>query len=130
MAFGAAGADLFKPRGPGDDLKGLALGVGVEPGENFQVGFAALDLREHGFRTYAGEGKEQFVDRAIVVVAGVLAVDLGAGLVEEAGEVGVAADANANAARRVDGEVGNTVVDHERGVIVRICFRASGRLMK
>ena len=31
VAFGAAGADLFKPRGPGDDLKGLALGISVEP---------------------------------------------------------------------------------------------------
>jgi len=36
------GPALFEPSGPGDDFEGLALGVGVQPGEDIEVAFAAL----------------------------------------------------------------------------------------
>lgn len=112
VAFGVAGPELLEPGGPSEDLVRLAFGAGVQPGENFGVGFAGLDFREHSVGGDPGECEQLLVQRAVVMIVSGFAGDIGTGLIEQAGEMGIATDAYADAAGGMLSEVGSAIVDH------------------
>jgi len=112
VTLGAAGAELLEPGGPGDDFVQRALRLGVDPREHLDIGPALLDLGEHGLGFDPRERKEALVERAVVFVVAAFAGEDGAGLVEEAGQVGVTAEANAEAAGRMLGEIGCRIINH------------------
>ena len=92
----------------------------MHPGEDGGIRVGGADGFQKGLGAQAGEGEEAGVERATVVVFPGRAGEVGAGLVDQAGEVNVAAERDARAAGRVDTEIGSGEVNvHGRGRVRR-----------
>lgn len=101
--------------GPEINRSGVLGGVGAHPGEDGGIGIGGAHGLEKGLGLDAGEAKETRVERAVVMVIAAGAGEVGTGLVDQAGQVDVAAEADARAAGRVEAEIGGGVVDsHEK----------------
>ena len=109
-----AGCQCFQPARPGLDLPGGALGRGVlgQPLQHFDITLARFDRGEERVRMGAGEIEEPLVEWTGVDVFPGFASGVRAGLVEQAREMHVTAEANPGAARRMLGEIWGGVVDH------------------
>ena len=88
------------------------MGVRRNQGEHRGVGLAGADGGEKGIGGEAGETEEPLVERTGVDVVAGAAGGVGAGFVEEAGQVDKTAEAHVGAAGRVAGEVGGGVGDY------------------
>jgi len=95
----------------------LVFRVGFDPGEDFAVAFALLQLGQQLFSINAREVEEPLVQRGVVVILAVLVGERRAALVQQPWQLRVAAKADARTARRMLREVGR---------VIRWCF-VSGR---
>ena len=100
-AFRGVGRAVFQPAGPGGDLSfcPLRLHGGEHVIDEVVVALAGRHLRKKGVGVQAGELPEVGVHGAVVGVFAMGAGEGGPGLVDEAGQVGEAAEAHPRAAR-------------------------------
>src|SRR5688500_9026059 len=108
----SAGAMLFEPRGPAEDLKRRAFRIRAHPGQNLRVGLRGFYLGQHSLVIDARELEKLAIQRAMEVITRVLSRQCCPCLVEQSSKMCVTADAHAKAAWRVLGENGRGVVDH------------------
>jgi len=77
--------------------------VGLDPLENFAVGFSGSQLGQKGFEIEAEEPHEVLVGRRVVVIFAVFPGEGGAAFVQNAGQEDEAAKAGTHAPRRALG---------------------------
>ena len=87
---------------------GAAL-VRLDPLEDFAVALALRQFGSQPFGVDSEEFEEALIERTVEVIIAVLFGDLGAALVEHAGQQHVTTEAGAHAARRTLREVGHRV---------------------
>ena len=102
-----AGRPALLPARPLDDFPrtGLGCGVGLDPDPDFRVARTFGRFFTQGFSANSKERKATLIQRAVVMVLTALLGERGAAFIEHARQGNNAADADAGASWRMNGEI-------------------------